>query len=319
MDRVRDAIRLKHYSIRTEWICCDWRAEAGRDRRSRYNASFKVARFDERGEARISARREVRLQSLAIVACVLANAGGVRAERAFNFDRDTFSFDNETALEYHDGHASQRHPVPGEQPKRFTQHCFVMSRTVLQFRKFARFEPGQRSLDDKKLADRIRQITRIPPWTAAFAREERIVIPGYRDLRSLSEARAEVLQKNIGLGWPTYFRPGNWRILWPHGPAQQARTHEAMEHALNTSGGFFVAYLTNFPRSLNINHGVLVYARKNKDPQGSCCYTVYDPNHHDAPRILEWSDRDGSFLYQRDTDFVGGKVIVWQVYGRPIQ
>lgn len=92
-----------------------------------------------------------------------------------------------------------------------------------------------------------------------------------------------------------------------------------MDRALNASDGFFVAYLTNFPRSLNINHGVLVYARKNKNPAEGCCYTVYDPNHHDAPRTLKWSERDGCFLYQRDTDFVGGKVIVWQVYGRPLQ
>ena len=92
-----------------------------------------------------------------------------------------------------------------------------------------------------------------------------------------------------------------------------------MDRALSVRDGFFVAYLTNFPSSLNINHGVLVYARKNNDGPNPCCYMVYDPNHHDAPRTLEWSDRDGCFLYQRDTDFVGGKVIVWQVYGRPLQ
>ena len=251
--------------------------------------------------------------------CVCAFAAQTQSPRPFDFNRDTFSFDNETILEYHDGQASARGRTPGEHPKRFVQHCFVMSRTVMQFRKFVWFEPGEPPLNDKELAERIRKITRVPPWTAPLAREDRIVIPGYSDLRSLSEARAEILQKNIGLGWPTYFRLGNWRILWPHGRAQQAKTHEAMEQALGEKGGFFVAYLTNFPRSLNINHGVLVYARKNKDPQGGCCYTVYDPNHHDAPRTLEWSDRDGAFLYQRDTDFVGGKVVVWRVYGRPIQ
>ena len=251
--------------------------------------------------------------------CAVAAEAG--AERPFDFKRDTFSFDNETVLEYHDGHASARHPRPGEKPKRFIQHCFVMSRTVMQFRKFVRFDRTQRALDDGELAERIRKITRVPPWSAPLPERERIVIPGYADLRSLSEARAEILQKNIGLGWPTYFRPGNWRIVLPHSPAQQAQTRDEVERQLRGGDGFFVAYLTNFPRSLNINHGVLVYAhrRGSGGKDGAYRYAVYDPNHHDAPRTLEWSDQERSFVYQRDTDFVGGRVIVWQVYGYPLQ
>ena len=259
------------------------------------------------------------LRGVLIGLCLWLGEVTAQAERSFVFQRDTFSFDNETALEYHDGHASPRPRTPGEQPKRFTQHCFVMSRTIVQFRKFVRFEPKLTPLGDKELAERIRKITRLTPWSVPLAPRDRIVIPGYADLRSLSRARAEVLQKNIGLGWPTYFRPGNWRIGLPHGPAQQARTHLELERALTAPHGFFVAYLTNFPRSLNINHGVLVYARKARDRGGSCQYAVYDPNHHDAPRTLKWSDRDRSFLYQHDSDFVGGPVIVWQVYGRPLQ
>ena len=244
-----------------------------------------------------------------------------KADRSFAFDRDTFSFDNETALEFHDGYASPRPRRPGEQPKRFTQHCFVMSRTVMQFRKFVRFAPEQPPLDDKELAELIRKITRVPPWDAPLETADRIVMPGYKDLRSLSEAHPGILQKNIGLGWPTYFRPGNWRIVLPHGPSQQEQTHDELERRLSAPGGYFVAYLTNFPRSLNINHGVLVYARKPNGgtADGSYRYAVYDPNHHDAPRTLEWSERDHTFLYQHDTDFVGGRVIVWQVYGYPIQ
>jgi hypothetical protein len=213
--------------------------------------------------------------------------------------------------------------MPGQQPKRFTQHCFVMSRTVMQFHKFVRFEPAQAPLSDKELAEHIHKITRVPPWTAPLAPRDRIVMPGYADLRSLSLGCAEILQKNIGLGWPTYFRPGNWRILLPHGPTQQAQTHLELERRLRAPGGFFVAYLTNFPRSLNINHGVLVYAREKAARGGNrpdeYRYVVYDPNHHDAPRALEWSERDQSFLYQRDIDFVGGRVVVWQVYGCPLQ
>src|SRR6266513_2119632 len=106
---------------------------------------------------------------LSIAVCLWIGVVSAQADRSFAFSRDTFSFDNETALEFHD---------------------------------------GQASLEDKELADRIRRITRVPPWDAPFATGDRIIMPGYKDLRSLSEARPEILQKNIGLGWPTYFRPG---------------------------------------------------------------------------------------------------------------
>jgi len=244
------------------------------------------------------------------------------AEHPFSFHRDTFAFANETVLEYHQGHASPRHENDSQKPKRFTQHCFVMSRSVIQFRKFARFEPGLAPLDDSELGTRIRKITSLAPWTAPFAMQERIVIPGPPDLRAPHRERPDVLQENIGLGWTTYFRPGNWRIFLPHGAAQQVRTEAELERAV-ARGEFFVAYLTNIPKSLNINHGVLVYARQENSDRGNNSralrYRVYDPNHPDGPRTLEWSQGDSCFLYQRDSDFVGGRVVVWQVYGHFLQ
>jgi hypothetical protein len=244
------------------------------------------------------------------------------AEHPFSFRRDTLDFANETILEYDHGHASPRHEDPSQKPKRFVQHCFVMSRSVAQFRKFARFEPALRPLDDKELAARVRKITSRIPWAPPLARRDRIIIPGYPDLRTLSRARPGVLEKNIGLGWTTYFRLGNWRVLLPHGAAQQARTEAELERVL-ARGEFFVAYLTNIPRSLNINHGVLVYARQENSgrhsPSRKLGYSVYDPNHPDGPRTLEWSPDDSCFLYQRDSDFVGGQVVVWQVYGSFLQ
>ena len=245
-----------------------------------------------------------------------------KQDRAFSFGRDTFAFANETILEYHQGRASARHDDPFHKPKRFTQHCFVMSRSVIQFRKFARFEPALPRLDERELAARVRKVTSQTPWTPAAPPPERIVIPGYRDLRSLSDAHPDILQENIGLGWTTYFRPGNWRVLLPHGATQQARTEAALERAL-VRGEYFVAYLTNIPKSLNINHGVLVYARQERPEgetnSGKLRYSVYDPNHPDGPRTLEWSRGQSCFLYQRDTDFVGGPVVVWQVYGGFLQ
>ena len=95
-----------------------------------------------------------------------------------------------------------------------------------------------------------------------------------------------------------------------------------MERALGR-GEFFIAYLTTIPENFNINHAVLVYARRatsaNRNHADRLRYRAYDPNHSEAPRTLEWSQRDSCFLYQRDWDFVGGRVTVWQVYGQPLQ
>lgn len=50
----------------------------------------------------------------------------------------------------------------------------------------------------------------------------------------------------MGLGWPTYFRIGNWRMFGLHSRGYQAIEQTEMEDALGR-GEFFVAYLSSFP------------------------------------------------------------------------
>jgi hypothetical protein len=75
----------------------------------------------------------------------------------------------------------------------------------------------------------------------------------------MSEARREVLRANIGLGWPTYFRLGNARMLFQHDSNYHKETHANLNAAL-ARGELFVGFLTTYPR-LSINHAVLVYKR----------------------------------------------------------
>src|SRR5216110_826412 len=154
-----------------------------------------------------------RLDRFLGVACFWILNANAWAEQPFAFKRDTFSFANETVFEYHDGLASPRRKDPALKAKRFTQHCFVMSRSVVQFQRFARFDPTESPLNDKELAVRIRRITCRRPWMPPSPEQDRIVIPGYPGLRALSRARGDIVRANIGLGWTTYFRPGNWRIM----------------------------------------------------------------------------------------------------------
>jgi hypothetical protein len=239
------------------------------------------------------------------------------ATSAFRFDRDTFAFANQTVFEYHEGHASLRRPSATKRDA-YNRHCFVMSRTAMQFKKFARFEPHSAALDDSALAARIRAITRQPAWGEPPPENQRIAFPGYKNLKEMSKARRELVQLSIGHGWPSYFRISNARMMFQDGKGYQERTHARLKAAL-ARGELFVAFLTTYPR-FSINHSVLIYKLKSLSPNpGVDHYLVYDPNHPESPRELTWSAHDRAFSYQKDWDFVGGFVRVYQVYGKPLQ
>jgi hypothetical protein len=259
------------------------------------------------------------------LACVVAWLSAVAisattaraAEPNFHFDRDTFAFANQTVFEYHDGHASLRKKASVKRDA-YNRHCFVMCRTAMQFRKFARFDPKGAPLDDASLAARVRAVTHRAAWARPLPENQRIVFPGYRNLREMSEARRELLQLNIGHGWPSYFRFSNARMMFQDGAGYQAKTHARLNAAL-ARGEVFIGFLTTYPR-LSINHSVLIYKQKSFSPNpGVERYFVYDPNHPESPRELTWSPRARSFSYEKDWDFIGGSVRVYQVYNKWLQ
>jgi len=247
----------------------------------------------------------------------LAQSNGFAS--AFSFERDTFAFENATVLKYKEGHPTlERRSTSGDPPNQYTRRCFVMTRSAVQFRKFARFDPRGVPLDDKALAARIRAVTRKLAWRESLPEDRRVSFPGYENLREMSKARTRVFQENIGNGFVTYFRPGNFRMFFQRSSKYQAKTHAKLDAAL-ARGDVFVCYLSTYPK-LSINHSVLVYARKPlRSGRDIEHYLVYDPNHAEAPRQLSWSPGESSFAYQKDIDFVGGSVRVYQVYGKWLQ
>jgi hypothetical protein len=248
-------------------------------------------------------------------AVTFAHTGDAAAE--FHFDRDTFAFANQTVFEYHEGHASLRKPSATKRDA-YNRHCFVMCRTAVQFKKFARFDPRGTPLDNDVLAARVRALTRQATWADPLPDNQRIVFPGYKDLKEMSKAHRELVQLSIGHGWPSYFRISNIRMVFQDGAGYQEQTHARLNEAL-ARGELFIAFLTTYPR-LSINHSVLIYKQKSSEPNpGFDRYLVYDPNHPESPRELTWSSRDRAFSYQKDWDFVGGVVRVYQVYGKPLQ
>jgi hypothetical protein len=251
----------------------------------------------------------------AVAAVTVPRATAIASE--FRFDRDTFAFANQTVFEYHEGHASLRRGLSVRRDM-YKRHCFVLCRTAKQFKKFARFDPRGAPLDDASLATRLRAVTHREPWTEPLPEDQRTVFPGYKNLREMSEARREVVQLSIGHGWPSYFRISNARMVFQQTAGYQEATHARLNAAL-ARGELFIGFLTTYPR-FSMNHSVLVYKRKSFSPNpGVETYSVYDPNHPESPRELTWSPHTRSFSYQKDWDFVGGYVRVYQVYGKWLQ
>src|SRR5437868_10560165 len=123
-------------------------------------------------------------------AAILLAAASAQAGSAdgFDYNRDTLSFANWTVFTYENGHVVSHKNQFGHH---YSRRCFVMTRTVEQFYKFARFEPKAPRADDRDLTKRIRDVTRRQPWHDPLPAEKRIVIPGYRNLRELSQAKTE--------------------------------------------------------------------------------------------------------------------------------
>jgi hypothetical protein len=221
-----------------------------------------------------------------------------KATHPFHFETDRFGFANETVWNYEAGKPSLRE----ENKKHYTRRCFVMARAALQFW-------------PQELAKRIRQITRIPVWKSAYSFKEKIEIPGYANLHEASQSAPEIFQKNIGLGWPTYFRPGNYSIILPPSHYQQAKLHESLDKSLIHNQPIIV-WLINFP-SLSINHAVVIFNVFQKN--GVYYYEVYDPNTPDKPLILCYQPQTHQFTFEKTFYFRGGKVQARPVYLSPFQ
>jgi hypothetical protein len=234
------------------------------------------------------------------------------ADPGFRYSRDTFAFANETVWNYVEGEVHPENRPGREKKTAYTRRCFIVARAALQFWKFARFDPKASPPSDAELARLIRAVTRRDVWRVALPGHERVVIPGYASLRAASAARPRVFQENIGLGWPCYFRPGNYCIVFPVTQAHQAKTRADMELRLK-KGEPVLLWLVNFPK-LDINHACLVYAKAS-----DTAYTVYDPNYANEHKQLRYDPVTRQFDFSKTFYFKGGAVKVRPIFLSPIQ
>lgn len=229
--------------------------------------------------------------------------------RDFDLRRDTFVFANETAWQYGVDERGTLHISARETPPTYAHRCFVMSRAVLQFWQFARFDPRQPRVSREEYARLIRRISRVPVWSA---RTERIVVPGFRDLREFSESMPVLLQEYLGAWLPTYLRPGNYRMAMGHPRSGQAAAARWLEQSL-AEGKLRAIYIARFP---HLNHCLVAY-RHERRPNGDVRFWLYDPNYPGQPAWIDYRAAERSFDFQPRWYFPGGRVNVMRTYISP--
>jgi hypothetical protein len=216
----------------------------------------------------------------------------------FVFTPDTFAFPNLIAA---------RHPAGDDL---YAHYCFVLAKGVRQFFLFARFDPTAPRLPEEAYEARVRQVVAHSPWEPPLAPDDRVVIPGYRNLREFSEAEQAAVKRGLGTSFWTLVHWTNWRVTFP--VTRNGQEAVAEEIVAELAAGRLVQLLvTNLPK-IEINHTLVAYAYR-ATPNGTE-FTVWDPNEPEAPGLVTFDRQERRFFAARVFDTEPGVIRVFRMY-----
>jgi hypothetical protein len=196
------------------------------------------------------------------------------------FGVDTFAFRNDSRI-HHRG-----------KPDIYCNRCFLMARAVVQFQRFARFDPEVPRLPSAEYAARVRQVVRRGAWRAPLPEDRRVAFPGFASLHALSREEEAAVKAGLRGRFWTLVHPTNWRMTFPSLPGQQERV--ARESIAEIRAGRPVQlFITDFPR-IALNHSVLAFDYRAQGPD-AVEFVVYDPNDPHAPGVVRFDRRDARF------------------------
>ncbi|MDO8348655.1 MAG: hypothetical protein Q7T30_00345, partial [Planctomycetota bacterium] len=175
----------------------------------------------------------------------------------FTFEHDTFAFANQTYWVYQQDPATGRMShLDRNPPPDFAHRCFVLVRAAREFKLHARFDPAAPPASEHDYRDAVRRIVRRSSRHPT-APADRVVIPGYPDLRSFSAAHEQWIQDEVGGAWQSYVQRGHWRMVLPFPDSHRERTARNLAAAA-AAGSPTAVHVVDFP-GLAINHALLVY------------------------------------------------------------
>lgn len=248
---------------------------------------------------------------LLLLFCLCGCAGRQQfvGSRPFDFQTDTFAFANQLVWDYHyDDQGKWVHERHEPEPD-YTHHCFVVTRSARQFFQHARFDPAKPIADEATYRRLIREVVSLDP-TRVLSEENKIVIPGYTDLRAFSEAQEKLLKAECGGAWQSYFQRGHWRIVMPFSRASQDRAAKAILDDLKQNRPP-VVHVIRFPQ-LTINHALLIFDARQTDQ--TIKFIAYDPNKPDKPKTLLFDRASRTFNFASNDYWPGGKLNVYEIY-----
>ena len=224
------------------------------------------------------------------------------AAPVFRFGEDTFAFANEVRS------------LNPERDDLYANYCFVMTRGVVQFLKFARFDPSGARLPSEAYVELVRQVAARAPWEEAYPPEQRVVIPGYPNLREFSRAEEAAVKTGLGSRFWTMLHWTNWRVTFPVGEWHQERV--AAEALAELRAGRPVLLLvTNWPTP-ELNHGVAAYGYRITD--GAVELSVYDPNEPARPGVISFERQPRRFWATQLFDTKPGPIRAFRMYYSPL-
>jgi hypothetical protein len=196
---------------------------------------------------------------------------------ALEFGVDTFAFRNDSRI-HHRG-----------KPDLYASWCFVLARAVVQFQRFALFEPDAPRVSAPEYTALVRAVTRRAPWRAPLPAAERVVVPGFGSLHELTREREAAVKAGLPRRLWTILHWTNWRMVFPLPRSQQERV--AAETVAEIRAGRPAQLLiTDFPR-IRLNHSVLAFDLRVDGPD-QVDFLVYDPNDPTVPGVIRFDRRD---------------------------
>jgi hypothetical protein len=219
----------------------------------------------------------------------------------FAFAADTFDFRNEIR---------ERNPDVDDL---YANYCFVLARGLRQFFAFARFDPAAPRLDRDGYIERVRQVVANAPWESARPLDDRILIPGYANLRELSRGEEDAVKTALGPRFWTMVHWTNWRVTFPVTRGHQAGV--ATEIMREVRAGRLVQLLvTNWPKP-ELNHTVVAY--QFAEAPGAVEFTVWDPNDPTTPNRISFDRRQSRFVATSLYATEPGIIRVFRMYYSP--
>ena len=139
---------------------------------------------------------------------------------------------------------------------------------------------------------------------------QRVVIPGYANLREFSIAWEKLLKAECGGAWKSYFQRGHWRVVMPFSRGHQADTMRELWSSVRR-GHAPVVHIICFPE-LTINHALLIFGAT--PTLDAVHFDVYDPNHPERPGTLIYHRDTRQFDFPPNPYFAGGPVDIYEIY-----